>query len=71
MLVITAGIHKMLARIVNREDPEQSDMGLQCLSKHFWQAARFQNLRTSTILISIVASRDITSKTLIFPKSLT
>ena len=33
----------MLARIANREDPdqtalEQSDLGLHCLSRSFWQA---------------------------------
>ena len=37
MLVIRAGIHKMLVRIANREDlKEQSDMGLLCLSRPFW-----------------------------------
>ena len=44
MLVIRAGIHKMLARIANREDPDetaskkQSHLGLPCLSRPFWQA---------------------------------
>ena len=30
----------MLVRIANREDPDQtaSNLGLQCLSKIFWQA---------------------------------
>ena len=40
ILAIRAGIHKILARIANREDPErlllhkqkQSDLGLHCLS---------------------------------------
>ena len=42
MLVFTAGIHKMLLRIANREDPYQtaSDLGLPCLSRPFWQANR-------------------------------
>ena len=37
ILVIRADIHKMLARITNREDPEQkqSDLGLNCLSRPF------------------------------------
>ena len=41
-----AGIHKMLVRIVDREDPDQtlfqkqSDLGLWCLSRPFWQATR-------------------------------
>ena len=41
MLVIKAGIHKMLVRIAKREDPDQtasSDLSLRCLSRHFWQA---------------------------------
>ena len=44
MLVIKAGIHKMLVRIRNREDPDQTasseaaDLGLPCLSRSFWQA---------------------------------
>ena len=36
MWVIRAGIHKMHARVANREDPDQtnkqSDLGLHCLS---------------------------------------
>ena len=39
MLVIRAGTHKMLVRIANREDPQkQSDLGLLCLFRPFWQA---------------------------------
>ena len=39
MLVIRAGIHKMLVRIANREDPDkkQYDLGLHCLTRPFWQ----------------------------------
>ena len=47
MLDISAGIHKMLVRIANRVDRDQtasSDMGLYCLSRPSWQA----NLRCST-----------------------
>ena len=40
MLVFRTGIHKMLVRIENREDPDQtlkkqSDLGLLCLSRTF------------------------------------
>ena len=43
MLVLGAGIYNMVVRIVNREDTAQtaspeSDLGLHCLSKLFWQA---------------------------------
>ena len=45
MVVIRNGIHKMLIRIANREDPDHtasseavSDLGLHCLSRHFGQA---------------------------------
>ena len=36
--VIEAGIHKMLIRIANTEDPvqEQSDLGLHCLSRCYF-----------------------------------
>ena len=42
MLVFSAGINKMLVRISNRQDPDQtasskqSDLGLHCLSWRFW-----------------------------------
>ena len=43
MWVIRAGIHKMLVRIANREDP--FDLGLRCLSRPFWPViTRVQNL---------------------------
>ena len=40
LLVIKAGIHKMLVRIANREDPDQNNLlGLHCLmSRPFWHA---------------------------------
>ena len=42
MLVIRAGILKMLVRMANRED--QSDLGLDSLSSHFWQATSVSNI---------------------------
>ena len=47
MLVIGAGIFKMLVRITNWEDPDQVQ---QCLSRAFWPATSVQNFRTSTVL---------------------
>ena len=52
MWVIRAGIHKIPARIANREDPDQtasSDLGLHCLSRPFGQATSIQIFRTFTI----------------------
>ena len=46
----------MLVIIANREYPDQtasqkqSDLGLHCLSRPFWQVTSFQNFRTFTIL---------------------
>ena len=39
MLVFVVGIYKMLVRIANREDADQtaSDLNLRCLSRPFWQ----------------------------------
>ena len=57
MLDFKAGIHKMLLRIANREDHnqtaslEQSDLGLHCLSRPFWKATSTQNFRTITVYI--------------------
>ena len=56
MLVIRIGIHKMLVRIANRKDPDQTASeeavwsGLHCLSRHFWQATSVRNFRTFTIV---------------------
>ena len=47
MLVIKAGINKMLVRIENREN--KSDLGLHSLSMPFWQATGVQNFRTFTV----------------------
>ena len=52
MLVIMAGIHKILVRMANREDPDlkkQSDLDLHCLSRSFWQATSVQHFRTFTL----------------------
>ena len=54
MLLIKAGVHKMLVQIANREDPDrlllqkQSDLGLRCLSSPLWQATSVRNFRTFT-----------------------
>ena len=45
MLVIRAGIHKMLVRIANREDPDQTALLIL-----FWQATSVQNLRTFSVI---------------------
>ena len=49
MLLFRAGIPKMLVRIANREDPDQtsevqrhSGLGLSCLSRHFLLATSVQ-----------------------------
>ena len=50
MLVIRVGIPKMVVRIANREDPDQtafqkqSDLGLQCLSGPFSRQLLFEIL---------------------------
>ena len=49
MLVIKAGICKMLVRIANREDP---DLGLLSLPRPFWQTVSVQNFRTFTVWAS-------------------
>ena len=54
MLVIRTGIHKMLFRISNWEDPDQTDLGLHCLSGPFWQATSVQNFRTFAVLKATV-----------------
>ena len=46
MMVIRAGIHKLLIRIAYVEDP---DLGLPCLSRHYRQATSVRNFRTFTI----------------------
>ena len=44
MLVYRTGIHKMLVRIANREDPGQT--ASDHLSRPFWWATSVQNFRT-------------------------
>ena len=49
MLVFRAGMHKMLVRMTYREDPDQtasnkqSNLGLRCLSRPFWQLTSVLN----------------------------
>ena len=44
----------MLFRIANREDLDQSDLGLLCLSMPFWQAASVQDSRTFTVITDLL-----------------
>ena len=47
MWLLRTGIHQILVRIANREDPDQiasSDQGLRYLSRPFWQATRVKIL---------------------------
>ena len=46
MLAVRDGIHKMLVRIANSEDP---DLGLPCMSRPFWQATSVENFRAFTV----------------------
>ena len=49
-MFIRARIHKMIVRIANREDPDQTaDLGLHCSSRPFWQTTSVQNFRTFTV----------------------
>ena len=65
MLVIKAGIHKMLVRMANMEDTNTvirlllQDLGLHCLSVPFWQATSVQNFGTFTIYILCTISLAI------------
>ena len=52
MLVFSAVIHKMLVRIANREDSDETaslDLALHWLSGPFWQATSVQNFGTFTV----------------------
>ena len=71
MLAILPEIHKkMPVRIANREDPtlfrlflqKQSDLGLHCLSRPFWQATSVQNFRTSSVVRIYFSGYSSTSK---------
>ena len=53
MMVTRAVIYKLLVRIANREDPDQtasSGLGLPCLSRPFEQITIVRNLRTFTVV---------------------
>ena len=61
MLVFKAGIHKILVRIANREDSDQtasSDLGLPCLSRPFWQATLVRDFRTFTANVNAQVSSE-------------
>ena len=68
MLVIRVAIYKMLARLANREDPDQTAsseiLGLSCLSRPFWQATAFQNFRTFTVMFHCMAFQSKPNKLL-------
>ena len=70
MLVFRAEIHKMLVRISNRQDPDQtasskqSDLGLHWLSRRFWEASSVKNFRTFMVL-----SYDVASESEITPRN--
>ena len=51
MWVIRAGIHKILLRIANREDLDQTDLVLRCLSMPIWLATSVRNFRTLTVVL--------------------
>ena len=54
MPVIKASIQKMLFRMANMEDPDQTaslDLGLLCLSRPLWQASSVRNFRTFTAFL--------------------
>ena len=42
----------MCVRIANREDPEQADLDVPCLSMPFCQATSVQNFKTFTVIQS-------------------
>ena len=50
MLVIRAGIHKMLVRIANREDPDQTLIWVWAVGIGIFSRQQvFRNFRTSTV----------------------
>ena len=59
MLAIRAGIHKILVRIANREDPDKTASseavwsGSKLFAQAIWQATGVQNFRTSTVIKQI------------------
>ena len=60
MLVIRAAIHKMLVRIANMDGPDQtaseSDLGVHCMSRPFWQATSIPDRLLSRICVLIFSS---------------
>ena len=58
----------MLVRIANREDPyqtglrKQSDLGLPCLSKPFWQVTSVPSFRTFTVTFFVLMDFPITTE---------
>ena len=44
----------MDVRIANRKNLHQSDLGLHCLSRLFWQATSARNFRTFTVTDVII-----------------
>ena len=62
MYVFKATINKILVRVANREDPDQtaskkqSDLGLRCLSRPFWQGTSVRKFRISNKLVQSEAS---------------
>ena len=40
--------------IANRGDPDQSDLGLHCLSRPFWQVTSIQYFRTYIVYIHFI-----------------
>ena len=63
MLVIRAGIQKLLVRIANMEDPDQTAFseavcsGLPRLAMPFWQATSVLNFRTLTLVLIYTQSQ--------------
>ena len=70
LLVIRAGKHKMLVRIANREDLNQTALVLHCLSRPFWLVISFQNFRKYTVFSTQFCSLFLVdNSTIILPKS--
>ena len=42
----------MLAKIANRKESKQSNLGLHCLLRPFWQVSSVPNFKTLTVVIS-------------------
>ena len=59
MLIIRAGIYKMFVKIANKEglSKKQTDLGLPCLFRSFWQTTSVQNFRTLELLLLYDANK--------------